>query len=70
MFIAIVVSFKYLEDDIYSNAYYSKVGGIKADELFEGELELLEMMNYRMFVNEDQIERLGEKFSMNLMIHV
>ena len=52
----VVVSIKYNEDDCYSNEYYAKVGGISLKELNQLEHNMLELMNFDVFVDDDIYE--------------
>eukprot|EP00438_Fugacium_kawagutii_P003497 Skav218378 [mRNA] locus=scaffold2066:267886:269482:- [translate_table: standard] len=42
--ISLVVSVKFHEDKIYSNAFYAKVTGLRQEELNAGELEFLKLI--------------------------
>ena len=52
----VVVSIKYNEDDYYSNEYYAKVGGITLKELNQLEHNMLELLNFDVFVDDDVYE--------------
>lgn len=62
MFLALLTAIKYQEDDIHTNSYYARVGGVKADDLFSMELEFMELIDYKLFVEDkvfiDTVERI------------
>jgi hypothetical protein len=51
--IAVVLAIKYNEDDLYSNNYFAKVGGVAVQELNYLEIQFLKMINYKLFIKED-----------------
>ncbi|CAK64669.1 unnamed protein product (macronuclear) [Paramecium tetraurelia] len=53
LFIAIVLAIKYQDDDIFKNDYYAKVGGITMWELNDMEEVFLELLDYKLFVQQD-----------------
>lgn len=59
---ASILSAKFQDDDYYSNAYYSKVGGVSTEEMLLLEASLLELLHWRAHVSveeyEDCLERL------------
>jgi len=50
---SVLVSVKYSEDKFYSNAYYSKVGGIPLTDLNTLEAIFLNEIEYSLFVSDD-----------------
>ena len=52
LLISVVISIKYNEDVFYSNLFYSKIGGIKLQELNELEIEFLKLINFRVYTVE------------------
>lgn len=66
MFISLIMAFKYQEDDIYTNNYYARVGGIKVDELFNLEVEFLEMLDFNLYIDEitftDKAIQIGQHY--------
>jgi hypothetical protein len=53
IFVSIITSIKYNEDDIYTNGFYAKVGGVSKQELNLLEVEFSKMIEYRLFVKEE-----------------
>ena len=53
LFISIVVSIKFLEDNFYTNEFYAKIGGMKLEELNRLEIEFLLMIDFRVFVSQE-----------------
>ena len=52
MFLSLLTAIKYQEDDIHTNTYYARVGGVKGDDLFSLELEFLELIDFNLFVDD------------------
>ena len=50
--IALLVALKYHEDNVHSGAFYAKVSGIRLEELRVLEIEFLELIDYRLFVDD------------------
>jgi len=50
LLVATITAAKFQDDDFYSNAYYSKVGGVCPDELLTLEVSFLEMIGWRCHV--------------------
>lgn len=50
---SITVNSKHYLDDSYENKIYAKCGGISASELSEDEMEYLNLINYRLYVDEE-----------------
>jgi hypothetical protein len=48
---SILLSIKYNDDDYYKNDYYSKVGGVAINELNKLEAELLDLLEYELYVS-------------------
>ncbi|CAD8191195.1 unnamed protein product [Paramecium octaurelia] len=53
LIIAIVLAIKFQDDDYYRNDYYSKIAGISLKELNQLESELLELLNYDLFISKE-----------------
>lgn len=54
---SIITAIKYQEDDICSDIYYSKVGGVSLDELSKIEEEFLKRIKYTLFVKEEDFTK-------------
>lgn len=69
MFLALLTAIKYQEDDIHTNSYYARVGGVKPDDLFNMELEFMELIDYKLFVEDkvfiDTVERIQSTLENN-----
>ena len=48
-----MLAIKYNEDDYYSNQYYARVGGVSLNELNELEYNLLILLEFDIFVDDD-----------------
>jgi hypothetical protein len=48
-----LLAIKYNEDDYYSNQYYARVGGVSLTELNELEYNLLILLEFDIFVDDD-----------------
>lgn len=52
----LVVAIKYNEES-YANHYYAKVGGISLEEMNTLEKELLQLLDYNLFVSQEEFYR-------------
>ena len=52
-----VLAIKYNEDDYYSNKYYAKVGGINLEEINTLEYNLLILLEFNAFIDDDTYEK-------------
>lgn len=52
----IMLAAKFMDDHYYNNSYYAKVGGISTHELNKLELELLKLLDFRLYVSPDIIK--------------
>lgn len=50
VFTCLVLAVKYLEDEVHSNAYYARVGGLTADEMNNLEVKLLKVLDWNLNV--------------------
>ena len=48
-----LLAIKYNEDDYYSNQYYARVGGVSLNKLNELEYNLLILLEFDIFVDDD-----------------
>ena len=48
-----LLAIKYNEDDYYSNQYYARVGGVSLNELNELEYNLLILLEFDIFIDDD-----------------
>lgn len=46
-----MVAIKFHDDEYYKNEYYAKVGGISLKEINQLELEFLNLIGYRLYVD-------------------
>lgn len=69
VFLSLITAIKYQEDDIHTNTYYARVGGVKSDDLFNLELEFLSLIDFNLYVDErlfiSSVERIQTAFEMN-----
>lgn len=56
----VTVAAKFHDDVYYSNDYYSKVGGIPTCELKAQELQLLQLLQWRLMVTEEDYQRYSQ----------
>lgn len=52
--VALILSIKLLEDEIYADSHYSYAGGISIDELADIESEFLSLIDYRVTIDDDR----------------
>jgi hypothetical protein len=62
-----VISSKFIEDDHYSNYFYSKVGGIDLKELNSLEIEMLKGLEYRLYIDESVFDNFVYIFTKRYM---
>ena len=60
-----VISSKYLEDDHYSNDFYSEVGGISLKELNLLEINMLQSLEYNLHIDDSEYNNYIIKFTTN-----
>lgn len=51
-----VVAAKFLDDRVFSNAYYARIGGVTTQELNGMEREFLKLMSYKLRVKPALVE--------------
>ena len=54
----VLLSAKFLDDHYYNNAFYAKVGGVSTAELNRLEVEMLQLLNFRLLVPREELEQL------------
>jgi hypothetical protein len=54
---SLIIAIKYNEDEIYSNNFYAKVGGIPREEIDRIEYEFLKLINYSLYVNSETYQK-------------
>lgn len=57
---AIMTAAKFLDDAFYNNAYYARVGGIATEEMNRLELHLLMLLDFRLHVVPEELQRYAE----------
>ena len=57
-----IASIKFNEDNYYSMNFYAKLGGVSKKELVNLEYEFLNLIDFKLFIN----EQLFEKYKQNL----
>lgn len=55
--ICLITSIKYNEDECYTNSYYAKIGGLSLNELNDLEYELLNIIEFVLYVDFDVYEQ-------------
>ena len=46
MYTCILTAIKYKMQEIHTNEFYAKVGGLKADKLYNSEMEVMKLLKY------------------------
>jgi hypothetical protein len=54
----VLLSAKFLDDHYYNNAFYAKVGGVSTAELNRLEVEMLQLLGFRLLVPREELEQL------------
>ena len=57
MFTCMVITQKYYEDEIFSDKDYSKLKNIDYDDLINMQMDFLEIINYSLLINKDDLEQ-------------
>ena len=57
IFIAVIMSIKYNEDECYTDSYYAKVGGVSLEEFCLLQYEFLKLIQYRLFISEGEYDK-------------
>ena len=56
LFTALLVSVKFLEDEYFSNKYYSKVAGVPLPQLNRMEFEFLSSLEFEVFIEKETFQ--------------
>ncbi len=56
MFIAILISIKYNEDNVFKNDYYAKIAGVNLNEINKMEFEFINLLNFNVYIDPDVFE--------------
>ena len=62
--ICIMISMKYNEDDINSNAFFAKVGGIDLENLNQIENKTYEILNYDLYIDDNLYQKYEDNLSL------
>lgn len=54
----VLLAAKFLDDHYYNNAFYAKVGGVSTAELNRLEMEMLQLLGFRLLVPCEELEQL------------
>jgi len=54
---SILLAIKFAEDFYYDNGYYAKVGGLAHRELNNLEVEMLQLLDFRLFIDDAVYEK-------------
>lgn len=54
---AMICSVKYCCDELYSNSFYARVGGITLTEMNKIEVAFLNLIDFKMYIEEEKYER-------------
>ena len=58
-----MVTQKYYEDNSYNNKLYADLVGISCDELLDMEMEYMNLVDYHLFIKDDEFEKYKKKMS-------
>lgn len=58
---AVLVATKVIDDVLYDNAHFAKVGGLDVKELNMLELDMLKVLNFRLFIKPEEFEAFEEQ---------
>jgi hypothetical protein len=53
---SMMLAVKFFDDTYYSNAYYAKVGGVKAPEMNVLEIHFLRLIDWHLFVSPEEFD--------------
>ena len=59
----LMVTQKYYEDNSYNNKSYADLVGISCDELLDMEMEYMNLVDYQLFIKEDEFQKYKRKMS-------
>ena len=63
VYICMMVTHKFYDDDTYKNKDYAKFIGVTVEELMEMEMEFLNIIDFDLFISEDEFENYKQKLS-------
>ncbi len=55
-----MIAIKYNEDEIYSQKFYAKIGGVTLAEICNLEYSFLSLINYNLFVNDNLFNKYND----------
>ena len=59
----LMITQKYYEDNSYNNKSYAKFVGISCEELLQMEIEFMNMINFKLFIKDEDFEKYKQKIS-------
>ena len=59
----LIITQKYYEDNSYNNKAYAKFVGISCNELLKMEMEFMNMINFELFIKDEDFEKYKQKIS-------
>ena len=63
VYICMMVTHKFYDDDTYKNKDYAKFIGVTVEELMKMEMEFLNIIDFDLFISEDEFENYKQKLS-------
>lgn len=57
---SLMIAIKYNEDEIYSQKFYAKIGGVTLAEICNLEYSFLSLINYNLFVNDNLFNKYND----------
>ena len=57
LFAAVLMAIKYNEDNFYDNNFYAEIAGVKSKELKMIEYTFLDMVDFKMFIDDETFEK-------------
>lgn len=68
MFLSLLMASKFHEDTIHNNEFYAKVSGIRKNELWLLEIEFMELIEHKLFVDHYAYKNLVT--NLNALFHI
>ena len=56
-----MIAAKFFDEEYFPNSFYSKIGGITLDDMNKLEIEFLNLIDYKLFVDEEMFFNYKEK---------
>ena len=60
-YICLMITQKYYEDNSFNNKTFAELVGIDCDELLDMEMEFMNMIDFKLFIKEEDFEKYKQK---------